>query len=167
MPNVVYRYTGKPKGAGQKLGTTYSRITDARFVAPGSGFLWSMLYVNTATTYGAGKTHAGLRTRMVREKPEDPTAYNDHATNKDTVDPKSYLITTTWFGSAEKGRAYRWEAKRSKALSSAVAGVRYGKFLWVSSAAAMSLHDVVTPAQMSELFVAMAYEGPDPIELVF
>ena len=162
-PKIRYVYTGKPSKP-QNLGTGYTKITDGRFRAPGDGWLLSMLYLNTEPRFTGSKTHSGLRTRMVRESPFDDTAYQDWAVNKNMV-ASAFLLTTTWFGAAEKDRYYHWEARRAKSLSSAYAGTRYTKWLWISKemASVMSL----PPAKLAELVTVMAYEGDAPMEWSF
>jgi len=162
MPTLVYKYTGKPKKP-QNLLTSYTAITDGRFKAPGDGYMWSMLYLNVEPEYARGKTHAGLRTRMVREAPFDDTAYQDWAVNKDMV-ASTFLLSTTWFGAADRDRWYHWEGRRAKSLSSAYAGTRYSKWLWISKELAGS---VLLGAEAQALINAFhTDEGDAPVELV-
>ena len=163
-PRIVYSYTGKPNKS-QNLSTVYTKITDGRFKAPGEGWLWTMCYLNTEPKYASGKSHSGLRTRMVREEPFDDTAYQDWAVNKDMVSG-SFLLTTTWFGAADRDRWYHWEGRRAKSLTSAYAGTRYTKWLWISKELALS-PNALAPATMADLLVAMAYEGDAPLEWSF
>ena len=160
-PKIIYRYTGKP-GKSQNLGTGFTKITDGRFKAPGDGWMWTLLYLNTVPKYASGKSHSGLRTRMVRESPLDETAYQDWACNKGMV-ASAFLLTQTWFGAAERDRYYNWQGKRAKSLTSASVSTRYTKWLWVSKDLALALNSL-TPATMAELVEVMAYEGDEPKE---
>jgi hypothetical protein len=131
VSNFKYTYTGKPSSK-QTIGTGYTKITDARFKAPGKGYMLTMLYVNCAIKYGSTAT-GGLRARMVRESPTDETAYQDYSVTKNGVTDNSFLITHVWFGAADKDRYYNWQLRRSSSLSKVEGTTRYSKWLWVST----------------------------------
>lgn len=131
VPKFKYSYTGKPK-TPQLIGTSYTKITDARFKAPGDGYMLSMLYVNNKLTYGSSTT-GGLRAKMQREDPVDDTAYQDFTVSKNGVSSSEFLITHIWFGSADEGRYYNWQLRRSSSITKDEAGTRYSKWLWVST----------------------------------
>jgi hypothetical protein len=129
MPNIVYKYTGKPSKS-QEIKEAYTSITDGRFVPPGDGWLFTMCYVNNG--HGENKT-GGMRVQCVRENPVDETCYNDYAIIPGMVSATSFLMQPIWFGAATKGRAMHWKLRRSKKLGKVTAGTRYTKWLWISA----------------------------------
>jgi hypothetical protein len=134
VSRIQYHYSGKPAKT-QTIGTNYTQVTNGRWVAPGDGWVFAMLYANLSHT--KGKT-GGVRHVLVRENPTDETCYGDLAVGGGMVSATSFLLQPIWFGAIQKGRPLRWELRRSSSLGTVTAGTRYAKFLWISSDAAMS-----------------------------
>jgi hypothetical protein len=163
--NFKYTYTGKPSN-NQDIVSGYTKITNARFKAPGDGYMLSMLYVNNKITYGTTAT-GGLRTKMERENPEDATAYQDFTASKNGVDGDEFLITHIWFGSADANRYYNWQLRRSRSLTKVVATTRYSKWLWVSTEQFARILGIFGSKKATIEFLksVLAAEGEEAMEL--
>jgi N-acetyl-anhydromuramyl-L-alanine amidase AmpD len=127
----VYHYTGKPSN-GQSVGTEYVSVTNARWVPPVDGLLHAMVYLNCTFKLKTGKETGTIRVRAVREayngQPADVTAYQDFTVSRNGTKDGEYLITHTWFESAEGGRPIHWEVDRSVDFESVRLGTRYSKW---------------------------------------
>jgi N-acetyl-anhydromuramyl-L-alanine amidase AmpD len=127
----VYHYTGKPSTT-QTVGTEYISVTKARWTPPVDGLLHAMVYLNCAFKLKTGKETGTIRVRAVREafngEPADVTAYQDFTVSRNGTKDGEYLITHTWFESAEGGRPIHWEVDRSVDFESVRLGTRYSKW---------------------------------------
>lgn len=124
---MIYKYTGKPSST-QNISTGFRAVTNARYTPTRDGLLTSMIYLNLNYKLKPGRETGTVRVRAVRERPNDPTAYQDFVISKNGVS-NSFLITHTWFEKCEKGRPVHWEVKASDDFEYVRATTRYSK--WV------------------------------------
>ena len=108
---MIYKYTGKPSKT-QTFSTRYKAVTNARWTPPKSGLLMSKFYLNLDYKLKAGRETGTIRVRVVRESPNDPSAYQDFVVSKNGV-TRSYLLTHVWFEVCEGGRPLHWEVRLS------------------------------------------------------
>lgn len=102
---MLYKYTGKPSTT-QRVHKSYTAVTNARYTPSKNGLLLSMIYLN-GTAEAAGK----VRVRVIRERPNDASAYQDFYVPKG-----NFLITHVWFEACERGRPLHWEVKSDAPL---------------------------------------------------
>lgn len=127
--SVTYKYLGKPSGT-LKVGRKYVRLDRSKWDPPRKGWESTLVYLNVAPTFKAGKNVGALRVRIVRAD-GDKTAYHDHVIHADALADGAQLITYTYWESGDGAPTYV-ELRCQGGLESAVVGTRYTKKALVS-----------------------------------
>lgn len=125
-----YHYTDKPT-VTQTVGTSYTKITNANYTPKSAGLLFSMVYTNVRFKFKAGKDTGTVRVRVVRENPNDESAYQDFTLTNTTTNEGEFLITHVWFEECDKDRRLHWEIDRSDEFESVILNTRYSKWVLI------------------------------------
>lgn len=112
----VYWYSDKPPGELTFSGS-YKRLDVPSWAPPFTGLTFAMLYLNVD---GEGE----YRVRLVREDPDDATAYQTIYNRGGD----NGLLTHVWFEHGEAGRPLHWEMASMDGTTHTVT-TRYAKFV--------------------------------------